>query len=87
MKNYWKQFKIWLASAEIEEAINARLSALSHVFPEFAKLISERQAANAKAAAAKAAERAALLEKVAELDVEIAEHADFQAAVEMLAGK
>lgn len=87
VKKYWHEFVQWLAEADIEQAVNARLTALATVFPEFATLLTERQMADNAAAKAEASEREALLRKVALLDAKLAGHADFQAAVKLLTGK
>lgn len=87
MNKLWSRFLQWLASAEIDKAVQARLNALANVFPEFAKLLSERAAANSKAMAARENEKATLLAKLADIDVEIQKHQDFEAAVELLTAK
>lgn len=83
MKKLWSKFVSWLAKNEI----NARLKAISIVFPEFSKLLAERMAADALVAKADASERAALLAKVAAIDVKMKAHVDFEAAARMLIAK
>jgi len=83
IKKLWSQFVSALAKNEI----NARLKAISTIFPEFRTMLNERMAIDAAAAKADAKERVALLAEIAAIDEKLKGHKDFEEAAKLLLAK